>query len=43
MRRLTRSLETDASLAEEELGWTARVPFDEAMDGMVRAWREGRG
>jgi UDP-glucose 4-epimerase len=43
MRRLTRSLEADASLAEEELGWTARVPFDEAMDGMVRAWREGRG
>ena len=39
MKRLTRSLEADASLAEADLGWTARVDLESAIAGMVRAYR----
>jgi UDP-glucose 4-epimerase len=42
MRRLTRSLECDASDAMTVLGWSARVGLDEAARDMVRAWREAR-
>jgi hypothetical protein len=37
MRRLTRSLEVDASAVEGELGWTARVGIDEAVAEMAGA------
>ena len=39
MRRLTRSLEMDASDTERELGWSAQVSFDAAVRGMVDAYR----
>ena len=38
-RRLTRALEGDPSAAERELGWTARVPIDQAIGEMVRDYR----
>jgi len=41
MRRLTRSLEADPTLAERELGWQARVDARESIERMVQAWREG--
>jgi nucleoside-diphosphate-sugar epimerase len=40
MRRLTRSLEVDASDAERDIGWSARISFEDAIDGMARAYRE---
>jgi len=40
MKRLTRSLEADASLAERDLGWSARVGARESVERMVRAYRE---
>jgi nucleoside-diphosphate-sugar epimerase len=41
MRRLTRSLEVDAADAERELGWTAQIGFGNALEDMVRAYRQG--
>ena len=41
MRRLTRSLEVDASAAREALGWNAQLGLEEAVDGMVHAYRDG--
>ncbi len=38
MRRLTRSLEVDASDAQRELGWTAQVSFEVAIRDMVGAY-----
>ena len=37
--RLTRSLEVDASLAREELGWRAEVGPAEAIEQVARGWR----
>ncbi len=37
--RLTRSLEADSSDAARELGWTAQVGFETALDDMVGAYR----
>ncbi|HXN16201.1 MAG TPA: NAD-dependent epimerase/dehydratase family protein [Usitatibacter sp.] len=42
MRRLTRSLEIDPSPTQRELGWTARIGFEAAVEDMVRGYREGR-
>jgi UDP-glucose 4-epimerase len=39
MRRLTRSLEAEASAAEGTLGWVAAIDFEEAAAQMARAWR----
>ena len=39
MKRLTRSLEADASLAESELGWRAQIAFDDAIAQMAGAYR----
>ena len=39
MKRLTRSLEADASLAESELGWRPQIGLDEAIAHMARAYR----
>ena len=39
VRRLTRSLELDPSLAERELGWRAEVSLDAAVREMVAAYR----
>jgi nucleoside-diphosphate-sugar epimerase len=39
MARLTRSLEADSSDAARELGWTAQVGFETALDDMVGAYR----
>lgn len=39
MRRLTRSLEIDASDAANELGWTAEIGLHAAIDDMVAAYR----
>ena len=39
MARLTRSLEVDGSDAARELGWTAQVGFETALDDMVGAYR----
>ena len=41
MRRLTRSLEIDASAAHAALGWTAQVGLEEAVEGMVHAYLDG--
>jgi nucleoside-diphosphate-sugar epimerase len=38
-RRLTRSLEVDATLAREVLGWSAARGLDEAASDAARAWR----
>lgn len=40
MRRLTRSLEVDANDAQRELGWTAQIGFDAALEDMVGAYRQ---
>ena len=40
MRRLTRSLEVDASDAARELGWTAQIAFANAVEDMVRSYRQ---
>jgi len=40
MRRLTRSLEIDASETEAELGWAPQIGLATALDDMVRAYRE---
>jgi nucleoside-diphosphate-sugar epimerase len=42
MRRLTRSLECDASDAMNVLAWSARIGLDEATRDMARAWREAQ-
>lgn len=44
VRRLTRSLEVDASAAARDLDWTAQVTFEQAAEEMVLAYRaEPRG
>ena len=40
MQRLTRSLEVDAGDAARELGWTAQIGFANALEDMVRAYRQ---
>lgn len=40
MKRLTRSLEVDSSDAARELGWSAQIGFDTALDDMVSAYRQ---
>jgi nucleoside-diphosphate-sugar epimerase len=42
MRRLTRSLEADATATEATLGWTATIDLAAAAFEMARAWREAR-
>jgi UDP-glucose 4-epimerase len=42
MKRLTRSLVADASCAERDLGWRARIGPHESVQRMVQAWREAR-
>jgi nucleoside-diphosphate-sugar epimerase len=39
MRRLTRSLEVDASLARDILGWKPAIGLEDAVAEMARAWR----
>jgi nucleoside-diphosphate-sugar epimerase len=39
MQRLTRSLEVDASDAARELGWTAQIAFENALEDMVGSYR----
>jgi nucleoside-diphosphate-sugar epimerase len=39
MRRLTRSLEVDASRAEQELAWTAQISIEAAIEDLVSAYR----
>jgi nucleoside-diphosphate-sugar epimerase len=39
MKRLTRSLELDASLAESDLAWSARTDLESAVGQMVEAYR----
>ncbi len=41
MRRLTRSLEVDASETTQQLGWTAQIGLEPAVEDMVRAYRGG--
>ena len=41
MRRLTRSLEVDASETTQQLGWTAQIGLESAVEDMVRAYRGG--
>ena len=40
VQRLTRSLEVDAGDAARELGWTAQIGFANALEDMVRAYRQ---
>jgi UDP-glucose 4-epimerase len=40
MRRLTRSLQVDAGDAQRELGWSAQIGFDTALEDMVGAYRQ---
>ena len=40
-RRLTRSLEVDASATERALGWRAEVPFEDAVREIGEAYRGG--
>ena len=42
VRRLTRSLEVDASDAARELGWTAQIAFGNALEDMVRSYRASK-
>jgi UDP-glucose 4-epimerase len=42
MRRLTRSLEVDSSDATRELGWSAQIGLETALDDMVSAYRQLR-
>jgi nucleoside-diphosphate-sugar epimerase len=39
VRRLTRSLEVDASRARSELDWTAQISIESAVEDMVTAYR----
>jgi nucleoside-diphosphate-sugar epimerase len=43
MRRLTRSLEIDASETQRILGWTPQIAFETSVEDMVRAYRESLG
>ncbi|HEX7558980.1 MAG TPA: NAD-dependent epimerase/dehydratase family protein [Usitatibacter sp.] len=43
MRRLTRSLEIDASETQNALGWTPQIAFETSVEDMVRAYRESLG
>jgi UDP-glucose 4-epimerase len=43
IRRLTRSLEVDASEAQQVLGWTPQIGFETSVEDMVRAYRESLG
>jgi nucleoside-diphosphate-sugar epimerase len=43
MRRLTRSLEVDASETHRTLGWVPQIPFVTGAEDMVRAYRESLG
>ena len=40
MRRLTRSLEVDASQTTQALGWSAQIGFETAVEDMVRTYVE---
>ena len=40
VRRLTRSLEVDASEAQQVLGWIAQISFETSVEDMVRTYRE---
>ena len=40
MRRLTRSLEVDASETQRVLGWIAQISFETGVEDMVRTYRE---
>jgi nucleoside-diphosphate-sugar epimerase len=40
IRRLTRSLEVDASDTQEALGWIAQISFETGVEDMVRTYRE---
>ena len=40
VRRLTRSLEVDASEAQQVLGWIAQISFETGVEDMVRTYRE---
>jgi UDP-glucose 4-epimerase len=40
MRRLTRSLEVDASETTKALGWSAQIGLETAVEDMVRTFRE---
>jgi nucleoside-diphosphate-sugar epimerase len=42
VRRLTRSLEADASPAHDVLGWRPAIDFEVAAGEMARAWRQRR-
>ena len=42
MRRLTRSLEADASGTQRALGWAASIGLEGAAAQLARAWREDR-
>jgi nucleoside-diphosphate-sugar epimerase len=43
IRRLTRSLEVDASETQQALGWTPQIGFVTSVEDMVRAYRESLG
>jgi uncharacterized protein YbjT (DUF2867 family) len=43
LRRLTRSLEADASQTERELDWMAQVSVEVAVEDMVEAYRAESG
>jgi nucleoside-diphosphate-sugar epimerase len=43
MRRLTRSLEVDASETQRVLGWVPQIPFETSVEDMARAYRESLG
>ena len=43
MRRLTRSLEVDASETQQVLGWIAQISFETGIEDMVRTYRESLG
>jgi nucleoside-diphosphate-sugar epimerase len=40
MRRLTRSLQADATATTDALGWSAQIGFDTSVEDMTRAYRE---
>ncbi len=43
MRRLTRSLEVEASETQQALGWFAQISFETGIEDMVRTYRESLG
>ena len=43
MRRLTRSLEVDASETQRSLGWIPQIAFETSVEDMVRTYRESLG